>query len=209
MSQEYKPRVNLKLTQLTHRLLKVWCAERDLTLQAGATRLIEEGVKRKVGAAAAAGMVERAPGVWEWPGAPTIDTSGLSPRPAPSPPVSQPKPEREPFPWATREDARNGTVMVESFRIPLDWTCWDGDVVRTRAEMIAAGLANDLVPYEPPPSNGESNGASVSTSIRYTPATHDIPRDWVNEYGLTVEQQSVVGADDTLEYGPRKGGVAH
>lgn len=67
MDAEYKTRVNLKLTQVTHKALKIWCAEREVTLQVGATRLIEEGIKRKVGGAAAMGMVEVAPGTWRHP----------------------------------------------------------------------------------------------------------------------------------------------
>jgi hypothetical protein len=170
MSHDYKPRVNLKLTQLTHRLLKVWCAERDLTLQAGATRLIEEGIKRKVGAAAAAGMAETAPGVWHEPLArqvkpPTPDGPirvcsacfAVSPADAetchecgkPLPPQAKPG---DPLPWATLEDARHSQITCDIFQIPLDWVEWSTEEGRTRAQVIADGEGDDAgYSYDPPP----------------------------------------------------------
>jgi hypothetical protein len=141
MSHDYKPRVNLKLTQLTHRLLKVWCAERSLTLQAGATRLIEEGIKRKVGAAAAAGMVEVAPGTWKHPNAPTVDTSGL---------------------FVGRSDTRPVPVVAKV----------------------------------PPPV------AEPPLHFPRRPYEYEIPRDWVNQYGFTYEEQERYFNNDGLKYWP-------
>lgn len=37
---------------------------------------------------------------------------------------------------------------------------------------------------------------------KYTPGEYEIPADWVNEYGMTVEQQNARYEDDYLEYRP-------
>jgi len=79
-------------------------------------------------------------------------------------------------------------------------------------------------PTAPAPDVDESRPPPIQEADeqpeRYTPATHVIPPTWVNEYGLTLELQNVVGADDSLEYWPPQnaprgaavptnGGLAH
>lgn len=67
MDDEKRVRINVKLTQLTHRQFKSWCAEHGKTLQNGIEHAVKEMMKRKLGGAAAMGMVEVAPGTWRHP----------------------------------------------------------------------------------------------------------------------------------------------
>ncbi len=212
MSQEYKPRVNLKLTQLTHKLLKVWCAEHELTIQAGATRLIEEGIKKKVGAAVAAGMIERAPNVFEYPKEPTGR--------APTPPISAPATEQETRELAEYNEEIIDHLTLEEFRAKrpgiarmMGWDS-DGDTgapqpdtapprthTLTAAEIHRQVFGREMPPDEPVTESHDEEDDAPSRE-RYTPATHDIPADWVNEYGLTLALQNALERDDNLEYGP-------
>ena len=161
-----------------------------------------------------------------------VDTSGLfTHRPsAPTPPaaaasvIESPPDESEPEPeWSDpdpdydpdfdyhtqiiqgvshEKSVDEVKVYCRQLRRP-DWEP-SAEVVRAAAAEWAA--KQPAVTTAPEPA-AESDPAPV----RFTPRDYAIPDDWVNEYGLTLAQQNVVGREDDLEYVPpaARPGVAH
>jgi hypothetical protein len=121
-----------------------------------------------------------------------IDASGLFrstappkrevPPPAPIAPAT-PQEIREMREW--NDGLIDDAITLEEFRAKRPSIAaqmgWDAP---PEADTVAAPAASDPEP------------------IRYTPREFGIPPDWVNEYGLTLEQQNAVGEDDDLEYWP-------
>ena len=193
----YKTRVNLKLTQVTHKLLKIWCAEQGLTIQKGATRLIEEGVKRKVGGAAMAGMVEVGPNVWRAPG-PITQASPFVPAAVPKAPPAPAAPAR---PVCTCPPVREGIIP------DLDPKCpGHGHIARARIitteELSALASAPSDDPTQVCPECGSIEPAEGTSSCTcgyvwgepvenkngadYDAEAADYDCDW--EYGQLLQQ---------------------
>lgn len=174
MSEEILVRVNVKLTQMTHRLFKAWCAERGKTLQSGIGLAVEEMMKRKLGGAAALGMAEAAPGVWRYPERPAaagarargieslVAASGevLAAREAAlvveSGPVDDDEaddgwdpnpPEVVPGHARNEEGARAGPITGAEFVVPATWVARDGV---TRAENLKRYGEDETIEYWPP-----------------------------------------------------------
>ncbi len=144
----------------------------------------------------------------------------VAPEPEPEP---DPVPEPERLRMATREDAKIGMITTDLFDVPLDWIDGEGN---TRAQNLEWGINEADGTFYLPPSEtvaeAQANGhaedfapdpAPASLVERFTPATHDIPEDWVNEYGFTLEVQNEIGREDDLEYWPPdrapRAGLAH
>ena len=77
-------------------------------------------------------------------------------------------------------------------------------IERVRHELDERDMGLSWTPLPDPTVDG-------AAQERVTPATHDIPADWVNQYGLTLVMQNALERDDNLEYGPpsARPGVAH
>jgi hypothetical protein len=188
--------VSVYLDPAVHKRVASRAREEDRAVSKMVGRLVREALDRPV---AARPSVKDA-----WP-APVVDRpiNQLGAFSAPKSDVTPPAKDQD-------RVQRSATVHNLGQPQPDIWVCHKCFGVNPEGENCGCGES----PREPEPEAEEEeieddgwdpNGevSAEPPAERVTPATHtNIPRDWVNEYGLTLEQQNAIGAEDTLEYGP-------
>ncbi len=217
MSTEKRVRINVNLTQLTHRQFKVWCIEAGKTLQDGVEHAVKEQMKRKLGAAAAEGMVEVAPGVWRDPQALTSPPSPKPARPITSPPSPKSAPtlprvvadegapigsvERTTWEYLEYSSQLIDEISVEDFMQKRE------GIARKMGWPAGAAAEPDTPPWDVASEYtvGKPGPVEVDEVPKgpVTAAEFEVPANWVDRGGVSrAVNLARYGEDEAIEYWP-------
>jgi hypothetical protein len=112
-----------------------------------------------------------------------LDTAKV--KPAIAPKIQWPKTD----PWAPPAPQYTAS-QLQQFKDWNQWQAEEGIIAGDPIEVFVRQFPNGWTP--PPEAEPEK--------VQYKPSTHEIPANWVNAYGKTLDQQNEDQEDDELEY---------